>query len=402
MGSSDDMFSRYHQKLLETGQSNDTYGSANSDYGDYAGGGATAALAASTFGTNGRGVKSGRKWGTKLAVGQFDLAATFATERGDLLEGPKDNHPPENDDETNGMKVIQKYNRHWAMVLNPEDVGAGSNLLEVARKSINDTIPDDDDAKPGGGFDAEMQRLVGFANSSSESANHALGIGESDDYETLTLKNIDLYIGGGGRSAGGTLSTSSNPNTSGNSGNKTFAARLLAKMNKLMNGEPPHTLLDKTKITFPDPKDDAGKMLLLQLTKKMDKDSRTEADTLEIVNALPEDFKKRLHSYFRRSSELLRHFFGLRRLMDTAGPGSQEIRTYQSKMAKIKNGMETVHSELYDMRQKIEGSSKESITMRRMCDQILDQLGHAFNLATDATNSGGGGGGFEVVDILGN
>ena len=33
------------------------------------------------------------KWGTNLAVGQFDLASTSATERGNLLEGPKDNHP---------------------------------------------------------------------------------------------------------------------------------------------------------------------------------------------------------------------------------------------------------------------------------------------------------------------
>eukprot|EP00529_Nitzschia_sp_RCC80_P009815 CAMPEP_0113461932 /NCGR_PEP_ID=MMETSP0014_2-20120614/11807_1 /TAXON_ID=2857 /ORGANISM="Nitzschia sp." /LENGTH=780 /DNA_ID=CAMNT_0000353731 /DNA_START=111 /DNA_END=2453 /DNA_ORIENTATION=+ /assembly_acc=CAM_ASM_000159 len=414
-GSSDDMFSRYHQKLREAKQSSTDNANSNngnngapnstaSDYGDQYGGGGSggggggmAALAASTFGTNGRGVKSGRKWGTKLAVGQFDLASTFATERGDLLEGPKDNHPLDDDNETNGMKVIQKYNRHWAMVLNPEDAVAGSNLLDVARQSVNDTIPDDEDAKPGGGLDDEMQRLVGFANASSDNANHALGIGESDEYQTLTLKNVDVYNGGGG---GGTSSSSSNNNSAG--GNKSFAARLLTKMNKLMGGGPPHTLVDKTKIMFPDQKDDAGKMLLLQLTKKMDKDSRTEADTLDIVNALPEDFKKRLHSYFRRSSELLRHFFGLRRLMDSAGPGSQEMRMYQSKLAKIKNGMETVHTELYDMRQKIEGSSKEFITMRRMCDQILDQLGHAFNLATDATNSGGGGGGFEVVDILGN
>ena len=410
-GSSDDMFSRYHQKLREAkqvgsdGNSSNNYNSGTnnntaSDYSDQygagsAGDGGMAALAARNFGTNGRGVRSGRRWGTKLAVGQFDLASTFATERGDLLEGPKDNHPLDDDNETNGMKVIQKYNRHWAMVLNPEDAVAGSNLLDVARQSVNDAISDDEDAKPGGGLDDEMQRLVGFANASSDSANHALGIGDSDEYQTLTLKNTDVYSGGGGRASSASL----NNNSVG--GNKSFAARLLTKMNKLMSGDPPHTLVDKTKIMFPDQKDDAGKMLLLQLTKKMDKDSRTEADTLDIVNALPEDFKKRLHSYFRRSSELLRHFFGLRRLMDSAAPGSQEMRMYQSKLAKIKNGMETVHTELYDTRQKIEGSSKEFVTMRRMCDQILDQLGHAFNLATDATNSGGGGGGFEVVDILG-
>ena len=35
-----------------------------------------------------------------------------------------------------------------------------------------------------------MQRLVGFASASAENANHALGVGESDEYETLTLKNV--------------------------------------------------------------------------------------------------------------------------------------------------------------------------------------------------------------------
>jgi transcription initiation factor TFIIH subunit 1 len=404
----DDMFSRYDQKLRESGQVS-AYGGSGVDDGTNA--------VASTFGTNGRGVKSGRKWGTKLAVGQFDLAATFATERGDLLEGPKDNHPPDADDDTNGRKVIQKYNRHWAMVLNPEDAVAGSNLLEVARSSVDDTIPDDDDAKAGGGLDAEMQRLVGFANASSDTANHALGIGESDEYETLKLKNIAAYSGGGPMSGSTNGSSNNNKNPLPaevekiRQNNKVHASRLLSKIDEMMKGGPTtNALLERTKITFPDPNDGDEKRLLLQLTRKMDMDSRTEADTLEIVNSLPEDFKKRLYSYFRRSSELLRHFFGLRRLMDScSGPGgnNQDKRVYMTKMGKIRNGMETVYNELYQTRQKIEGSTKEIVTMRKMCDQILEQLNHAFNLTTTANSSGnggggsgGGGGGFEVVDIL--
>jgi hypothetical protein len=55
------------------------------------------------------------------------------------------------------------------MVMHPEDATAGSN----------------EDAKARGGVDEEMHRLVGFAMSSSEQANHAMGIGlnESDEYE---------------------------------------------------------------------------------------------------------------------------------------------------------------------------------------------------------------------------
>jgi hypothetical protein len=47
--------------------------------------------------------------------------------------------------------VIQKYNRHWAMVMHPEDAVAGSDLMQVARKSVLDVIPGDEDAKAGGG-----------------------------------------------------------------------------------------------------------------------------------------------------------------------------------------------------------------------------------------------------------
>ncbi len=54
------------------------------------------------------------QWGTRLAVGQFDLASTFETERGQLLEGPRDEYPPNIADDGKGARVINKYNRHWA------------------------------------------------------------------------------------------------------------------------------------------------------------------------------------------------------------------------------------------------------------------------------------------------
>ena len=114
-------------------------------------------------------------------MGQFDLASTFETERGNLLEGPRDNHPPSSDFDGKGQKVIQKYNRHWAMVMHPKDAVAGSDLMQVARQSVSEVIPGDEDAKFGGGTDADMTKLVGFAMSSPEEANHALGIGMLGD-----------------------------------------------------------------------------------------------------------------------------------------------------------------------------------------------------------------------------
>eukprot|EP00980_Cylindrotheca_fusiformis_P022960 scaffold9951_cov146-Cylindrotheca_fusiformis.AAC.4 len=361
----DDLFSRYDQKLRET---------ANSDEGS-------------------------RKWGTNLAVGQFDLASTFATERGDILEGPKDNHPPSTDD-GKGAKVIQKYNRHWAMVMHPEDAVAGSDLMQVSRKSVSDVIPGDEDAKAGGGADADMQRLVGFAMASAQDANHALGIGleDSDDYEPLTLKNIEAYY-----SQHKTTSSNGNNNNNHAAGiddgeqrrrNAVLADALVSKMKLLeaavMDAQAKRGahLIDEA---FPPPK--LGTSLLKALTKKMAIDSKTDADTLEVVNSLPEDFKKRLHSYFRRTSELLRHFFGLRRLAEESQSGA-----YNPKLKKIVTGMETVYRDMEGMRKELEATGETGEIMRKMCLQIMDQVERAFKLHREGTGGGSGGGGFVTIE----
>jgi transcription initiation factor TFIIH subunit 1 len=264
-------------------------------------------------------------------VGQFDLASTFATERGNILEGPRDNHPPSSDD-GKGAKVIQKYNRHWAMVMHPEDAVAGSDLMQVARKSVVDVIPGDQDAYAGGGSDADMQKLVGFAMSSSEDANHALGIGlaDSDEYAPLTLKNIEAYYSHRTNSS----NEAEADDCERRKRNIVLAETLVAKMKALAAS----TLENQAKRgslliddVFPPPQ--LGTNLLQALTKKMATDSKTDEDTLEIVNSLPEDFKKRLHSYFRRTSELLRHFFGLRKLAESQGSAA-----YKQKLKKIVTG----------------------------------------------------------------
>jgi transcription initiation factor TFIIH subunit 1 len=230
-----------------------------------------------------------------------------------------------------------------------------------------------------------MQRLVGFANSDSQDANHALGMGESDEYEILTLKNIEVYHSGQPSLAAAPQDKEEEEAIRKKNG--IFASSIVSKMNSLKSSlHQDHTQQTKLDDAFPPAQ--LGKELLGALTKKMAEDSKTDADTLEVVNALPEDFKKRLHSYFRRSSELLRHFFGLRRLTD-GSPGST---AYNQKLQKIVKGMETVYREMDEMRKEQEATGRTGETMRKMCLQIMDQLDWAFKLHREGTGSGGGGG----------
>ena len=357
----DDLFSRYDQKLREE----------KSDHDD------------------------SRKWGPHLAVGQFDLASTFETERGRLLEGPKDNHPLNTSDDGKGSRVIQKYNRHWAMVLHPQDAVAGSDLLQVARRSVTLAIPNDSDAKAGGGTDAAMRQLVDFASASSSDANHAHGKGASDldEYEELKLKNTDVYY------QSQTAAGSAANDDAMRKRHSVFAQSMVTKVNsvatQIRNGtktketNPRKVQRQILEDTFPPPL--LGKELLLRLTQRMSADSKTDADALEVVSSLPEDFKKRLHTYFRRSSELLRHFFGLRRLADTSS--SQQTN---QKLQRIVQVMETVYREMEGIRKGLETTETGEI-MRKMCLQIMDQLDWAFKLHREGSG-GGGGGGFVTIE----
>jgi transcription initiation factor TFIIH subunit 1 len=136
--------------------------------------------------------------------------ATAHTERGSklLLGSTNDMHPFDD----RGKKVIEKYNRHWAMVLNPNDASAGCDLKALAKKSVQYVLEDDDDAKVNGGFGKEMQRLVGFASADDDHVDHVKGVGrrglknnDKDDdehdseepvlFEELNLRNINAYSG---------------------------------------------------------------------------------------------------------------------------------------------------------------------------------------------------------------
>lgn len=391
VAAADDLFSRYDQKLRDSGQLDDGVFSAP-------------ALGVVSEDPSRKDKQKRKKWGTQLAVGQFDLASTFETERGNLLEGPRDNHPHYNASSTEeysstiGAKVIQKYNRHWAMVLNPEEAVAGTNLMEVARHSVQDTLQGDDDALAGGGWDDEMQRLVGFAEANAKDANHALGVGESDEYELLTLKNIGVYYNQGKAQQANTATPDAERTK-----NAQFANYMDKKMKALLEEQASKKGFNKIEAL---PLENAfpplahGRQLLEALTNRMASDSRTDADTLEVVNSLPVDFKKRLHSYFRRTSELLRHFFGLKRLADE---NLEDNNAYQQKLSKIVKGLETLYNEIGDMRKEQEVTGTKGKTMGRMCFQIMEQLDWAFKCYREGSQSGANSsssGGFTTIETF--
>ena len=154
-----------------------------------------------------------------IAIGQFDLTSAANTKRGSklLLHTNGDVHPS-NDCR---KKVIEKYNKHWVMVLNSNDAVEGCDLSMLVRKSVNIAIKVDDDANMKGGIDVEMRRLVNSviaSTSISTSANggkgNSNGTGDGDIhydnpangddhfyygdnvlFEELSLQNVNAYSG---------------------------------------------------------------------------------------------------------------------------------------------------------------------------------------------------------------
>lgn len=137
---------------------------------------------------------------------------------------------------------------------------------------------------------------------------------------------------------------------------------------------------------FPDP--ELGKKLLSAITKHMAKDtSNHDIQVSHITSPLPDEFKEDLVSFFRRSSELLRHFFGLRSLLDQSHSDAQQV-----KLSKIVKGMEAVYRDMEDRRKNFP-LDEQGETMKKMYMPIMDQLDNAFQLRK------GSGGGFSTVSF---
>lgn len=366
----------------------------------------------------------------KLAVGQFDLMATAHTERGSklLLGSTNDLHPFDD----RGKKVIEKYNRHWVMVLNPNDASAGCDLKALAKKSVQYALENDDDAKVHGGFGKEMQRLVGFASADDDHVDHVKGIGrkrlnqrhnndDDDDedeneydseepvlFEELNLRNVNVYSGN---------SQSATCNGKKNDPKDAMLAQfaidpikaLIAPILETKQGSSQHPSMTShmhhdnyhhVRNAFPDPK--FGRDLLMALTKHMVLDSMNDKDTAKMTKSLPQEFRKRLTSYTRRANELLRHFFALRHvILQEKKRNSQNETTaattttttilsqYSHKLKRIVQGLEDVYREMESMRKDLPQTDLGE-KMRKMCLPIMDQLDWAFKLNHDSSGSGGG------------
>jgi transcription initiation factor TFIIH subunit 1 len=435
----DDMFSRYEQKLLHAGYNRSGSTQATDESEAMRGGVDQADGVGGTDGVHSL-PRSHKQWGQHLAVGQFDLVSTHATERGRLLEGPRDHHPANAaDPDGRGSRVIRKYNRHWALVLHPDEAIAGRNLLEIARRSVTQVLPGDPDANASGGVTEELTALVASANRYQKQQLYQQGVSdvgvdmnsEDDDaddegYGKLTLSNVEAYY--------------TNPHVEKQKSHETaeqfaqrhsmFAKTLSTKAQAMAREADPSlessrsdaeksTVSSSTTLSSKSyPSARLGRDLLSALTKKMAQDSKTEAASLAMVDALSQEFRDRLHGFFRRSSELLRHFYVLRRLQHEQEQreknrigDDRRVRasTSADKLSRIVKGLETLYRELETMRKDLAAtgsgeSSKEEI-MRKMCLPIMDQLDWAFKLHREASSSGdtsnaGGGGGFVAIEQL--
>ena len=326
--------------------------------------------------------------GTKLAVGQFDLTSTAETERGNRYLQGLDLHPLTSEgQDSRGSRVIDKYNRHWAVVLHPNG-SVGKNYMATMVNNNHADIKEKN-------VDLEMSNLVGFANASENDADHSRGLGKDDgDTMELTLHNIGGY-------SGNFSSDAKAPGTDLELALKYtryLAATLQTTTEPLLRD--PNTgkvkgFTDASKIkqAFPEPK--IGRGLLEALSKKMAADSQTEADIQKLADNLPETFKTKLATYFRRSSELLRHFFALRQVFsddsdENGGIGVSESQ--RNRLTSIVKGMEKVHGEMYELTRNLD------LIESKMFKPIMDQLDWAFKLnREDSTKGGSGRGGFVPV-----
>lgn len=306
--------------------------------------------------------KQKHKQPQRLAIGKFDLTATVEVERGSRFLG-NDLHPnPKHN--TSNSRIVDKYNRHWAIVLHPIKSMAGVNLKNVTSSRSSSTTSAKyvlDDAKVNGGNDIEMRRLVGFANANECDADFARGVNDNDDHnnngqQELHLRNVDAYAGKFGPT---------DKSTAGKKGGigdmnlhlqyaKILASTMRASTESILRENMSSSMAGRGFCTaptltrpFPEPK--IGRGLLEALTKKMSADSKTEADVQELANTLPEEFKTQLATFFRRASELLRHFFSLRSVFGEDDDENGRIghsESQKQRLANIVKGMEKVCNSL--------------------------------------------------------
>jgi transcription initiation factor TFIIH subunit 1 len=286
--------------------------------------------------------------------------------------------------------------------------------MALARQSIHHVVDGDEDAQCGGGVDSEMQRLVRFASAKEDQVDHvrcegvvvdmnepsrSTGHGQEDRsttqsilYKDLNLKNIGVYAGCFHPDImDDTTTTDRTRSTTAPSRHVLFSKLMMERMKGVMNpdaNEPKPTRLDATAAALPEPS--FGREILKALTKRMVEDSITEEDAIKITQGLPDDFKQQVASYFRRCSELLRHFFALRRVieLEKMSPSPQGTDRLLIKSKKIIKAMEDVYREMESIRNGFPVTAVGE-TMRKIYLSIMNQLDWAFKLNRDSSSTGG-------------
>lgn len=323
-----------------------------------------------------------------MAIGQFDLASTAETDRGDRFLSGLDLHPPP-EEGSQGARIIDKYNRHWAIVLHPKESTVGADLSVVAAKSVvgDDTV--EEDAKVNGGTDREMRRLIGFADADEANADFARCSGDDNAYNELHLRNVDAYAGKFGNDKDGDAPTKNETELNLKYA-KFLAAALRANTEPILKSNTSGKskgFCNAPTLKQALPEEKIGRPLLEALTKKMAADSQTDADVQQLVDTLPEDFRNNLATFFRRSTELLRHFFTLRSAFDDDTDGNGGLfrgsESRKEKLTKIVKEMEKEHRKMYELTRNL------PLIESKMFKPIMDQLDWACQMEDDSKMKGG-------------
>jgi transcription initiation factor TFIIH subunit 1 len=322
-----------------------------------------------------------RQSSVNIAFGQFDLTSTANTERGSKLLLKSSDLEPSDD---RSRKVIEKYNKHWAIVLNPDLARAGCNVSDLVHESVNHVVEGDDDAKALGGVGREMHQLVRYANARDNYAD-TRDSSELVLYKELKLANINRYT----FDREGQNDESKTDIDDRDMAFAQSSMELLKSMVQPLIKETSHQNASNmaTENAFPDP--NFGKNLLLALTKHMVRDAMTDKDTAKQVKSLPEEFRSQLISYTRRSSELLRHFFALRHVIEEEQKLNKPTLKSARKLEKIVKAMEGVFRELESKRNELPQSERGDL-MRVMMLQTMEQLDWAIQLNPKTSRSSGG------------
>lgn len=321
-----------------------------------------------------------------IAVGKFDLTTTANTERGSKLLLKSTDLEPSDD---RARKVIEKYNKHWAIVLNSDRACTGCDVTDLVRESIHHVIEGDDDAQPNGGVEREMQQLVKFASavdcqpSSVDEFNDTYDDSELVLYRELKLSNINAY----------NRVDQNQTKDSDHIDREIFFSRSCIEQLKFMvqplieERSTSGSSYTNTEVAFPEA--GFGRNLLMALTKHMVRDAMTETDTAKQVKLLPEEFRMQLTSYTRRSYELLRHFFALRHVIDEEMKQSNSTSRSSQKLEKIVKAMEKLFRELEIKRNELPQSDRGE-QMRVMMLQTMEQLDWAIQLNPTTSRKSGG------------